>query len=113
MLDIEAIWRYAFSALIASVGGLAQIAMKKDKRLFRPFLLFCELFSSAVCGCLVLPLANIIGLSGDWVVLFGFAAGLSSPWVAKKVTGLFKKQVNASMGGPDGEGRQKTAGAKK
>ena len=103
MINIEEIWRYVFTALISTIGGLGQIAMKKDKSLFTPFLLFCELLAAAICGCVVLPLTNIIGLSSDWVVLFGFGAGLSSPWIAKKVSGLFKKQVTASMGGLETE----------
>ena len=103
-MNIEGIWRYVLTALISSIGGLGQLAMKKNKGLFTPFLLFCELFAAAICGCLVLPLANIIGLNKDWVILFSFCAGLSSPWIAKKATGLFKKQMNASIGGLDPTG---------
>jgi len=97
MINIEELWRYFLAAMISAAGGLCQILVKKDKRLLKPFFLFCELTVAAICGCMVLPITRIMGVSGDWVVLFGFGAGLSSPWLAKKVSSVFKKQINGGI----------------
>jgi len=94
MNNIDKIWETVLAVLLAVLGGLARVLNLKDKQKLKWSKILSELFISGFSGIMVLMLAHIYGLSGDWV---GIICGMSG-WVGPKILDILAKLVSKAVG---------------
>jgi len=76
------------------MGGLARLLNAKDKRKMQRWRVFSELFISGFAGLMVLLLARISGLAGDWIGLVSGIAG----WIGPRMLDLIAKPAVKPLG---------------
>ena len=94
MDNIDKIWETVLAVLLAVLGGLARILNLKDSQKLKWSKILSELFISGFSGIMVLMLAHIYGLSGDWV---GIICGMSG-WVGPKILDILAKLASKAVG---------------
>ena len=94
MYNIDQIWEAMIAVLLAMLGGLARILNLKDSQKLKWSRILSELFISGFAGIMVLMLARIYNLSGDWV---GIICGMSG-WIGPKILDMLVKLVNKALG---------------
>ena len=99
MFDTDRIWETVIAVLLTTLGGLARLLYGKERGKTKTKRLgmgrvASELFISAFCGFMVLLLARIGGLSGDWI---GLVCGIAG-WVGPHILDLVFKPVGKALG---------------
>jgi hypothetical protein len=94
MYNIDKIWETVLAVLLAVLGGLARVLNLKDMQKLKWSKILSELFVSGFSGIMVLMLAHIYGLSGDWV---GIICGMSG-WIGPKILDILAKLVSKAIG---------------
>jgi hypothetical protein len=91
-IDVQAIWQSIVCILLAVAGGFARLLhTKKKMRIGR---ILSELFISAFAGMMVLMLARVCGLTGEWLGLVSGMAG----WIGPRVLNMIEKPTFRPLG---------------
>ena len=93
-INITRIWETVVAILLATAGGFARILHVKDTRKMKRWRIFSELFISAFAGLMILLLARISGLTGDWI---GLVCGIAG-WIGPRILDLIAKPAVKPMG---------------
>jgi len=93
-MNVNRIWETVMAVLLASAGGFARLLNVKDRRRMRLRRIFSELFISAFAGMMILLLARVCGLSGDWV---GLVCGVGG-WIGPRILDLMVNPVKKALG---------------
>ena len=84
---MQNIWEYLLAITLASMGGLAKLLSKKDKRALRWMNILSEIFVAAFTGLMTLFALHIANVSGAYV---GLLCGLAG-WFGPKVLDVLSK----------------------
>ena len=82
------------AVLLALVGGLARLLNSKDERGMKFTAILAELFIAGFAGIMVLLLARVFGLEGDWLGLICGIAG----WIGPRILDLIAKPAAQKIG---------------
>jgi len=86
-MNLQNIWEYLLAIVLASMGGLAKLLSKKDKRVLRWINIVSEIFVAAFTGLMTLFALHISGVSGAYI---GLLCGLAG-WFGPKVLDVLSR----------------------
>ena len=95
--NFHRIWETLIAILLATAGGFARLLHVKDKRKMKTSLILSRLFVSAFAGLMILLLARISGLTGDWIGLVSGIAGWLGPQIIDRIAKPAMKPVGIDM----------------
>ena len=89
-------WETLIAILFALFGGFARLLGGKDDKQITKNKLLSEMFVSAFTGIMVLKVAHIAGLSGDWIGLVCGMSGWLGPKALDYILEFLRKALNVA-----------------
>ena len=92
-INIEQMWETTFAVILAVAGGFARLLSGQNIVRMKKWRIWGDLFIAGFAGFLVVLLARIIGLNGDWLCIVGGMAGWSGPKVLDQLEKVSNKKT--------------------
>ena len=96
-MKIEDVWEYLFAVALASLGGLARLLNRKNKKPAPWTQILSEIFVAGFTGLMMLFVLRIIGVSGAYTGLLCGLAGWLGPRVLDSLVKFSEEKTGVSM----------------